>query len=71
MKFSAVVDGRRVDFNAWTGDYHIAVCKAVDLAGKSVPVTVKIWVEDLLPDYGPYEYRVETDRFGRLVVSSR
>ena len=68
--FSAEIDGRRFDFNTSTGDYRIAACKAIDLAEQSIPAIVKIWCEKLLPDYGPYEYRVYSDQYGRLVVAA-
>ena len=68
--FSAIVEGRKVHFNASTGDYRVAACKALDLAEKEQPATVRIWCENLLPDYGTYDYRIVSDEYGRLVVAA-
>lgn len=68
--FSAIVEGRRVDFNASTGDYRVAACKALDLADREQPAMVRIWCETLLPEYGPYDYRIESDEYGRLVIAA-
>lgn len=66
-----VASVRRPAIDAPTGDYRLVVAMAVALADvQPLPVTVTIWCDDLLPTYGPYRYRVQTDRFGNLVVGT-
>jgi hypothetical protein len=42
-----------------TGDYLSAVAAVPALLGAvDYPLEIEIWVPDLLPDYGPYKYRI-------------
>lgn len=66
----------QVRVNAWrspaieapTGDYRLVAAMALALADASLPATVEVWCEELLPNYGPYTYHAEDDNFGNLVV---
>jgi hypothetical protein len=51
-----------------SGVYVYAVAAVPALFDTGLPVSVEIWVPRLLPEYGPYSYRVETDEFGNPVV---
>lgn len=68
---AAVSGGEPRDIDVPTGDYRLVVAMAVALAEASpLPCTVQVWCRDVLPDYGPYWYRVQNDAFGNLVVKS-
>lgn len=70
-KFTAKVDGVEREIEAPTGDYRLVCAMAVAMADAQLPARVKIWVEELLPDYGPYTYLVQNEsRFGWLVVTT-
>ena len=64
------IDGVRRSVDAPTGDYRMAVVVAAALADPKLPVYVKVWIDDLLPEYGPYWYKIDNDEYVRLVVSS-
>jgi hypothetical protein len=51
-----------------TGVYIDAVAAIPAILGIGMPFTVKIWSPDLLPEYGPYYYRVERNSFGTIEV---
>lgn len=60
LTFRLRVDGADpVDFESDRGEYAVVVAEAFGVLKMPFPCTVQIWVEDLLPDYGPYEYRVD------------
>lgn len=67
---AAVGGGEPRDIDAPTGDYRLIVAMAVALADATPPCTVRVWCRDVLPDYGPYWYRVKNDAYGNLVVAS-
>jgi hypothetical protein len=46
-----------------TGVYQLAAVAAPAVFGLELPVDLEIWVDDLLPEYGPYHYRVEMNEF--------
>lgn len=45
-------------FEATTGVYSLAVMQAFGKLDMLYPCDVEIWIPDLLPDYGPYFYRI-------------
>jgi hypothetical protein len=51
-----------------TGIYRDAVAAVPAIFGLDLPVDVEIWVPSLLPEYGPYHYRVRQNEFVGLVV---
>ena len=51
--------GEPQPFTATTGIYSRAVMQAFGKLEMPYPCDVEIWVEDLLPDYGPYFYRID------------
>jgi hypothetical protein len=63
------IDGVLRSVDAPTGDYRMAVVMAAALADAKMPVYVKVWIENLLPEYGPYWYKIDNDEYVRLVVS--
>ena len=36
-----------------------AIPAIIGVDSEAYPLTIKIWVKDLLPDYGPYDYYIE------------
>lgn len=68
--YQAVINTVQREVIAPTGDYRLVVVMAVALADAVPPVAVQIWCEHLLPDYGPYWYRVQNDAYGNLKVSA-
>lgn len=52
-----------------TGVYAHAAMSALAAFELNTPVVIKIWVDELLPDYGPYYFMIEEDAYGRVVVS--
>lgn len=65
------IDGYRAPaIKVPTGDYRLVVAMALALADVGLPATVEVWCDELLPDYGPYTYRIKSDRFGNLVVKA-
>lgn len=69
--YKTKINGVLGEVTAKTGDYRLAAAMAVAMADvESLPVLVTIWCEELLPEYGPYRYRVQNEpRFGWLVVT--
>lgn len=58
--FSVQIDGGEVRaFEAMTGVYSLACIAAVAMLTDKNVADVKIWIPELLPDYGPYYYRVQ------------
>ena len=51
-----------------TGKYQLAAVAAPAIFGLDLPVDLEIWCERLLPEYGPYHYRVRWDECVRVVV---
>jgi hypothetical protein len=51
-----------------TGIYRDAVAAIPALLGLREPLDVEIWVPHLVPEYGPYHYRIEQDEYVNLVV---
>jgi hypothetical protein len=52
-----------------TGQYMAAVAAIPALLGADPPMNVEIWVPRLLPDYGPYFYRLAYDEYVCLRVT--
>lgn len=48
--------------------YSYAVAAVPALFDTELPVSIEIWVPELLPEYGPYFYRVEADEYGNIVT---
>lgn len=46
-----------------TGKYQMAAAAAPAIFGLELPVDLEIWCDRLLPDYGPYHYRVQWNQF--------
>lgn len=46
-----------------TGKYQIAAAAAPAIFGLDLPVDLEIWCDRLLPNYGPYHYRVHWNEF--------
>jgi hypothetical protein len=53
-----------------TSIYRDAAAAVPAILGKQLPVDVEIWSPDLIPEYGPYHYRVRQNEFGGLVVET-
>lgn len=51
-----------------TSIYRDAAAAVPAIFGLSLPVDVEIWCPRLLPEYGPYHYRVRENKFVGLVV---
>lgn len=51
--------GAAVEFIASTGVYVHAVMQAFGKLDMPYPCDVEIWMPSLLPDYGPYFYRID------------
>lgn len=65
-----VDDGPEETITVKTSIYTWAVAALPAILGYELPIVVEIWVPRLLPEYGPYLYRVETDEYVRLVTNS-
>ena len=71
-KYRTRVDGVEREIDVPTGDYRLVCAMAVAMADvQPLPVYVRIWCDDLLPQYGPYTYQVRTDEGGSLVVEAK
>lgn len=70
-KYQTEIAGVRREVEVPTGDYMRVVVMATALADAALPCAVKIWCDELLPDYGPYWYTVAIDRYGRLRCGSQ
>jgi hypothetical protein len=46
-----------------TGKYQMAAAAAPAIFGLDLPVDLEIWCERHLPEYGPYHYRVQWNKF--------
>lgn len=46
-----------------TGKYQLAAVAAPAIFGLDLPVDLEIWCERLLPEYGPYHYRVRWNEY--------
>lgn len=66
--YTTEIDGVVRVLDLPTGDYRMAAVVAVAMADKPLPCYVKIWCETLLPEYGPYWYKVMNDEYVRLLV---
>ncbi len=66
----SVDEGPEQPLRVETGIYRDAVAAVPAILGLRLPITVKIWSADLVLEYGPYWYRVEEDRYGRLRTQS-
>lgn len=51
------------NLNVKTGQYQLAAAAAPAIFGLELPVDLEIWCERLLPEYGPYHYRVYWNEF--------
>ena len=51
-----------------TGQYQVAAVAAPAIFGLELPVDLEIWCERLLPDYGPYHYRIHWNEFVCVAV---
>lgn len=70
-KYQTRCDGIEHEFDVPTGDYRLVCAMAVASADVKLPVYVRIWCNEVLPDYGPYTYRVQDEpQFGWLVVTA-
>jgi hypothetical protein len=57
-----------VSLKVKTSVYRDAVAAVPAIFGLDLPVDVEIWCEHLIPEYGPYHYRIEENEFVGLVV---
>lgn len=48
--------------------HHAAAAVPAILGIRDCPIVVEIWSADLVPEYGPYFYRIEEDHYGNMVV---
>lgn len=46
-----------------TGQYQLAAVAAPAIFGLKLPVDIEIWCERLVPEYGPYRYRIQWNEF--------
>jgi hypothetical protein len=51
-----------------TGVYIDAVAAMPAMLGQAMPFDVEIWSPRVVPEYGPYHYRVERNEFGCIEV---
>ena len=51
-----------------TGIYQAAVAAIPAVLGVEIPCDVEIWSPGLLPEYGPYFYRIRFDDCVRFVI---
>lgn len=59
VKFKLRVDGAEpLDFEARHSTYSLAVMEAFGKLKLPFPCRIEIWVPELLPEYGPYHYRI-------------
>jgi hypothetical protein len=66
-----VDDGPEQTITVATSVYMVAALAVPALlADVDTPCIVEIWVPDLLPDYGPYLYRIRNDDFGRILIEN-
>ena len=60
--FAVQVNGGEVrNIDVLTGVYIVAAAAVPAILGltqEQYPLTINIWVENLLPDYGPYDYYI-------------
>lgn len=61
--------GEERQFTVTTGVYDHAVAAIPALLNLWPPFFVEIWIPELIPKYGPYNYFVKQDDYGRLVIS--
>jgi hypothetical protein len=66
IRFHGEKRARRLDVK--TTIYRDAAAAVPAIFGRRLPVDVEIWSPDLVPEYGPYHYRVRENEFGGLVV---
>lgn len=62
--------GPKQFFPVKTTIYRDAAAAVPAVYGRRLPVDVEIWSEDLVPEYGPYHYRIRENEFGGLVVET-
>lgn len=60
--------GPKQFFPVKTTIYRDAAAAVPAIYGRRLPVDVEIWSEDLVPEYGPYHYRIRENEFGGIVV---
>jgi hypothetical protein len=72
MGFKIRINGekRARALNVKTTVYRDAAAAVPAIFGKSLPIDVEIWSPDLIPEYGPYRYRIRNNDFGGLVVET-
>ena len=63
-------DGQQQSITVCTGIYVEAVAAVPALLGGDYPMMVEIWVDSLLPNYGPYHYYIEAPG-GAVAVFSK
>lgn len=51
-----------------TSIYRDAAAAVPAIFGLRLPVDVEIWAPHLLPEYGPYHYRIRENEFGGITV---
>jgi hypothetical protein len=51
-----------------TGKYMLAAVAAPAILGLDIPVDLEIWCDRLLPDYGPYHYRLRWNKFVQVEI---
>jgi hypothetical protein len=63
-----VADGPVQKIEVKTGIYRDAAAAVPALLGLALPIVVEIWHPKLVPEYGPYLYRIKENAFGGLVT---
>jgi hypothetical protein len=56
------------DLPVKTTIYRDAAAAVPAILGRRLPIDVEIWSPDVVPEYGPYHYRVRENEFGGIVV---
>lgn len=70
MPFKIRIHGekRARTLNVKTTVYRDAAAAVPAILGRRLPIDVEIWDSDLIPEYGPYHYRIRENEFGGVVV---
>lgn len=54
--------------NVKTTIYRDAAAAVPAIFGLRLPVDIEIWAPHLIPEYGPYHYRIRENEFGGITV---
>lgn len=65
-----VDDGPENPIDVETGIYVYAAMAVPAILGLDLPIVVEIWAPDLIPEYGPYLYRIRENEYGSPIVES-